>query len=121
MLLTIGTIGQIHIFQIRTTCLPRHHPDYDKFGVTVPEGVHRDGMDYIGITCIRRKNVKGGNTALYYEIENEPPFIEMELGEGFCVLLNDEQVYHYVSDIQSKDNESEGVRDVLILALDSLI
>lgn len=50
-----GHLDAISIFQIRTIC---RCAQYQKVGFAegepTPEGVHRDGMDYVMITCVNR-------------------------------------------------------------------
>jgi hypothetical protein len=37
----------------------------DEQGEPAPEGIHQDGFDYVGIFCIKRHAISGGETHLY--------------------------------------------------------
>lgn len=82
-------------------------------GKPTPEGVHKDGADYIFIMLMQRKNITGGESKLY---DNDRNLIgQGTLAEvGDLVLLNDNAVYHGVSEITNVDKK-EGLRDVLVL------
>lgn len=54
MYLNEGHLDPISVFQIRTICYPESNPQFQRVGFPVPEGIHRDGMDYVGITCVNR-------------------------------------------------------------------
>ena len=83
-------------------------------GKPTPEGVHKDGADYIFIMLMQRNNIVGGVSELY---DNERKLLGQgtleELGD--LVLLNDQAVYHGVSEVSALDKLKEGQRDVLVL------
>ncbi|MER3587489.1 MAG: hypothetical protein C4322_03275, partial [Mastigocladus sp. ERB_26_1] len=60
--------AEIGVHQIRTSCSP------DNFGNPAPEGIHRDGTDFIGIFSVDRQNIVGGETHLYTTKKEKPVF-----------------------------------------------
>ncbi len=86
----------------------------DELGKPTPEGVHKDGADYILIMLIQRKNIMGGESELY---DND----QKSLGQGTLentgdvILLDDRKVYHGVSEIEPIDASKQALRDVLVL------
>ena len=83
-------------------------------GKPTPEGVHKDGADYIFIMLMQRHNIEGGISGLY---DNDRNLIEQGALEnlGDLALLNDKAVYHGVSEISVVDKSKNGHRDVLVL------
>jgi len=85
-------------------------------GKPTPEGVHRDGVDYVLMAMINKDNVTGGITTIYDS--NKNPLTAFEL-ENFLdiAMVNDHTVYHGVSEIQPRDNNGNkvGFRDMLVI------
>jgi len=113
-------LDPIYAFMIRTECAPSAPGVYQKAVVPTPEGVHQDGMDYVSITCVARRDVTGGVSSLYYARDDPAPFVQMELPPGFTMLLNDRIIYHHVSKIEAVGGGEGGSRDVLVLTLNRL-
>ncbi|MGK7875250.1 MAG: 2OG-Fe dioxygenase family protein [Xenococcaceae cyanobacterium] len=104
------TIG---VHQIRTTCSPKN------FGNPAPEGIHRDGCDFVGIFSVDRKNIQGGETHLY-AAKREKPVFKKILNQGELLLVNDHDYFHFTTPIKPLSN-GEGTRDVFVLTSPSLI
>lgn len=104
---------EIGVHQIRTTCSPKN------FGNPAPEGIHRDGTDYIGIFSVARRNIEGGETHLYTAKKEKPVFSKV-LHPGELILVNDNEFFHFTTPIQPA-SEGEGTRDVFVLTCPSLI
>ncbi len=51
--------NEIAVHQIRTTTSAQ------QIGQPAPEGIHRDGVDLVGIFCVNRDRIEGGITSLY--------------------------------------------------------
>ncbi len=85
----------------------------DEQGEPAPEGIHKDGFDYVGIFCINRDGVSGGETHLYRE-KDQPPIFDKILQPGEFVMVNDRTLYHYASAV-APTGEKAGVRDVFVL------
>ncbi|PSB01717.1 2OG-Fe dioxygenase family protein [Merismopedia glauca] len=104
---------EIGVHQIRTTC------HLDTLGNPAPEGIHRDGTDFIGIFCVDRHNIAGGETHLYMNKKEKPVFRKV-LQSGELLLVNDNQFFHFTTPIQAL-SEGEGTRDVFVLTCPSLL
>jgi hypothetical protein len=105
--------AEIGVHQIRTTCSP------DSFGNPAPEGIHRDGTDFVCIYSIDRDNVQGGKTHLYTR-KNENPVFDKVLYPGELLLINDRKFFHYTTPVRPSGN-GNGTRDVFVLTSPSLI
>ena len=103
----------IGVHQIRTTCSPQN------FGNPAPEGIHRDGADFIGIFAVDRDNIQGGLTHLYVARKEKPIFKKI-LNPGELLLVNDREFFHFTSPIKPVFH-GEGTRDVFVLTSPSLI
>lgn len=79
----------------------------------VPEGIHQDGYNYVGIMCVSRTNIIGGINKIYTLDEEE--IYNKVLEEGEMIIMNDRKVKHYVSNIIRKDSSMKGYRDILVI------
>jgi len=86
----------------------------DEAGKPTPEGIHRDGADFILIVLLQRDNITGGVSHIY-DADKKLQFgaVLEELGDA--VLLDDRKVWHGVSEIYALDKTKSGYRDVLVL------
>jgi hypothetical protein len=105
--------AEVDVHQIRTTC------SSEISGNPAPEGIHRDGTDFIGIYSINRSNIEGGKTQLYAR-KSENPIFDKVLAAGELLLVNDRRLFHYTTPI-CPEGEGEGTRDVFVLSSPSLI
>jgi hypothetical protein len=105
--------AEIGVHQIRTTCAP------DNFGNPAPEGIHRDGTDFIGIFSVDRHNIQGGETHLYTDKKEKPVFSKI-LYPGELLLINDHEFFHFTTPIKPID-DGIGTRDVFVLTSPSLL
>lgn len=105
--------SEIGVHQIRTTC------SLNNFGNPAPEGIHRDGTDFIGIFCVNRENIQGGETHLYVEKKEKPVFKKI-LNPGELLLVNDREFFHFTTPIKPT-SDAQGVRDVFVLTCPSLL
>ena len=97
---------QAHQFRIET--------NNKESGKPTPEGIHKDGADFILIMLLERNNITGGVSHIY-DAHKRLQFgaVLEELGD--CVLLDDRKVWHGVSEIHALDTSKVGYRDVLVL------
>jgi hypothetical protein len=90
--------------QIRVTA-DAEHP-----GFPAPEGFHRDGFDFVAITCVTLDNVSGGNSLVRVDDE---VIVDRTMCPGETLLLDDREVTHYVSPIMPKV-PGNAARDVVV-------
>lgn len=97
---------QAHQFRIEASQLEQGKP--------TPEGVHKDGADYILIMLMDRHNVSGGESHIF---DNDmQPLAEQTLEQaGDLALINDEKVYHGVTPIHREEADKAAWRDVMVL------
>ncbi|CAM1361350.1 2OG-Fe dioxygenase family protein [Tenacibaculum xiamenense] len=102
-------------------------------GENSPEGVHEDGANYIiSALVVNRKNITGGETQIFERRNSKNELIfqkELEIGEfAFQADTGEEKIFgndlwHYVTPIQSVNKTEIGVRDIIgfdIQLLDSV-
>jgi hypothetical protein len=85
----------------------------DEQGEPAPEGIHQDGFDFVGIFCIKRHAISGGETHLY-RAKDEPPIFDKILQPGEFVMVNDRTLYHYASPV-APEGDGKGERDVFVI------
>ncbi len=105
--------AEIGIHQIRTTCATNN------YGKPAPEGIHRDGTDFIGIFSVARQDIEGGETHLYAAKKEKPIFSKI-LYPGELVLVNDHEFFHFTTPIKPT-SDRVGIRDVFVLTSPSLL
>ncbi|MBR8839092.1 MAG: 2OG-Fe dioxygenase family protein [Stigonema ocellatum SAG 48.90 = DSM 106950] len=105
--------AEIGVHQIRTSC------SLDNSGNPAPEGIHRDGVDFLGIFSVDRDNILGGETHLYTSKEKKPIFSQV-LNPGELLLVNDHEFSHFTTPIKS-EIDAQGTRDVFVLTSPSLV
>lgn len=105
--------AEIGVHQIRTTC------SLSNFGNPAPEGIHRDGTDFIGIFSADREGIQGGETHLY-TAKGEKPVFKKILNPGELLLVNDHEFFHFTTPIKPTA-DTQGVRDVFVLTSPSLL
>lgn len=103
---------EVAVHQIRTTASSQ------KLGNPAPEGIHRDGVDLVGIFSVNRKGIAGGETHLYTDKQASPAFSKV-LNPGEFLVFRDNQYFHFTSPVQAIAGE-EGVRDVFVLTCPGL-
>jgi hypothetical protein len=97
----------------------------DERGQPTPEGVHRDGVDYVLVLLIGRRNIRSGTTTVH-RVNPTPgdkgPRSEADEIGRFTLtdpldaaLLDDSRVAHGVTPIEPVDVERPACRDVLVV------
>ena len=85
-----------------------------RLGRPTPEGVHRDGVDFVLVVMIRRVNIDSGATTIF-DLDNRLVG-EFTLRNAFdMVMVNDRKLYHGVTPITQIDADQEAFRDVLVI------
>ncbi len=81
-------------------------------GRPTPEGAHRDGVDFVALLLVQRRNIKGGESRVFDA--NGPTGVRFTMAQPWSVLLMDDaRVIHESTPIQP-DGE-QGIRDTLVL------
>nr|ACF98066.1 hypothetical protein [uncultured bacterium 888] len=85
-------------------------------GQPTPEGVHRDGVDYVLVLLIDRTNIASGMTTMH-------DFADRQLGSFTlstpldAALVDDARVKHGVTPVEPIDPAQPAYRDVLVVTL----
>jgi hypothetical protein len=88
----------------------------DAPGQPTPEGVHRDGVDYVLVLLVGRDNIVSGETTVYDL--NRKPLGAFTLTDPFdATLVDDARVAHGVTPVTPLDPGRCGYRDVLVVTL----
>lgn len=85
-----------------------------KTGNPTPEGVHRDGVDFVMVVMIKRVNIESGATTIH-NLDNQLVGEFTLLNTFDMAIVNDHRVYHGVTPITQLDSEHEAYRDVLVI------
>lgn len=96
---------ELHQFRIEATSVAAGHP--------TPEGLHRDGVDWVAILLVGRSNVCGGETTVVDATGRALASFAMETSLEL-VLLDDRRVKHGVSPIAPADTSLPASRDTLV-------
>ena len=86
----------------------------DEIGKPTPEGLHRDGVDYVLVLLVNRTNIVRGVTSVH-------DLTGTELGEFTlthpldAAFVDDMRVMHGVTPVESLDPQKPGYRDVLVV------
>ena len=85
-------------------------------GRPTPEGAHRDGVDFVTIMLVNRRDVRGGETRVFEAHGNAGVRFTM-LEPWTTLLLDDARVIHESTPLQPLSNDAPGigVRDTLVL------
>lgn len=97
---------EVHQFRIETN----EHQD----GKPTPEGIHQDGVSFVLIVLISRKNICNGRTGIF---DLQHRCIDgFTMSEPFdAVMINDARCMHSVSPISPVDARYPAHRDVLVI------
>jgi hypothetical protein len=83
-------------------------------GKPTPEGMHRDGVDWVLVLLVRRENVASGETSIG-DLQGRllGSFTLSEAMEA--ALVDDDRVYHGVTPVAPIDPAKPAYRDVLVV------
>ena len=97
---------EAHQFRIEANNLQHGNP--------TPEGVHRDGVDYVLVMMVKRENISSGTTEMFNL--NKQLVGSFTLTQAFdCAFVDDHQSFHGVTPVEQIDKEKPAFRDVLVL------
>jgi len=84
-------------------------------GRPTPEGMHRDGVDYVLVLLIRRRNIASGTTTIH-AYPGRQLLGNFTLTDPFdAALVDDSRVYHGVTPVEPLDPALPAYRDVLVV------
>jgi hypothetical protein len=104
--------NEVDVHQIRTIAAP------NSLGHPAPEGIHQDGADLVGIFCVNRQDISGGQTELYTSKQGSPIFTKI-LNPGELLVFSDRQFFHFTSIVHAT-SAAIGVRDVFVFTCPGL-
>nr|WP_294521932.1 2OG-Fe dioxygenase family protein [uncultured Rhodopila sp.] len=83
-------------------------------GRPTPEGMHRDGVDYVLVLLVDRRNIASGVTSVHDPAGRE--LGHFTLTQPFdAALVDDARVMHGVTPVEPLDPAEPGHRDVLVV------
>jgi hypothetical protein len=98
------------VHQFRIEALP------DVPGKPTPEGVHRDGVDWVLVLMVERHNIASGTTTVHAPDGRE--LGAFTLTDPFdAALVDDHRVFHGVTPVEPLDPARPAWRDVLVVTL----
>ncbi|WP_426700780.1 2OG-Fe dioxygenase family protein [Rhodanobacter sp. Col0626] len=102
---------EVHQFRIEARA--------DEAGEPTPEGVHRDGVDYVLVLLIDRENIESGTTTIHA--------LDRSLLGSFTLtrpldaaLVDDARVFHGVTAVTPLDPAQPAHRDVLVVTFKAI-
>ena len=98
----------VEVHQFRIEARP------DMKGLPTPEGLHRDGVDYVLVLLVNRQNIGSGTTTIHG--------LDRRLLGSFTLtepcdaaLVDDARVFHGVTPVEPVDLDLPAYRDVLVV------
>jgi hypothetical protein len=86
----------------------------DAPGQPTPEGVHRDGVDFVLVLMVRRTNIESGTTTVH-DLDSRL-LGSFTLTDAFdAALVDDSRVRHGVTPVEAIDPAQPAYRDVLVV------
>ena len=83
-------------------------------GRPTPEGVHRDGVDFVMVMMVQRRNIASGRTDLF--ASDGRPVSSFTLVEPrAAVMLDDRRLAHGVTPVVPVEPDAPSFRDVLVV------
>lgn len=79
-----------------------------------PEGIHRDGVNFVFMMLVNRVNVLNGETGIYDRDQQELARYTLAAPLD-AAIVNDERIMHGVTPILADDPARKGYRDVLVI------
>jgi hypothetical protein len=83
-------------------------------GQPTPEGMHRDGVDWVLVLMVRRENVGSGETTIY-DLTKRPLGSFILAAPLDAAWVDDSRVYHGVTAVTPLDPLLPAYRDVLVV------
>jgi hypothetical protein len=103
---TITWQVEVHQFRIEARS--------DEEGRPTPEGLHRDGVDYVLVLLIHRHNIASGTTTIHARDGGQLGTFTLT-DPLDAALVDDSRVYHGVTPVQAIEPGRPAYRDVLVV------
>lgn len=94
----------------------RIEPRPDAVGLPTPEGVHRDGVDYVLVLLVDRANIESGTTTVHGPDGRALGSFTLSTALD-AALVDDARVKHGVTAVRPLDPAALAHRDVLVVTL----
>jgi hypothetical protein len=101
---------EVHQFRIEARAEASGHP--------TPEGVHRDGVDFVLVLLVSRENIVSGTTTVF-DLAGVPLGSFTLTDPCDAALVDDHRVAHGVTPVAPFDPARSGHRDVLVVTFKS--
>jgi hypothetical protein len=99
---------KIEVHQFRIEALPGRE------GLPTPEGMHRDGVDFVLVLLVNRANIASGTTSIHAPDGRELGRFTLTAPLD-AALVDDSRVAHGVTPVNATDPAVPAYRDVLIV------
>lgn len=97
---------EVHQFRIEASA--------GRQGEPTPEGMHRDGVDYVLVLMVCRENIASGTTSIHDLDGHE--LGSFTLARPFdAALVDDARVFHGITPVEAVDPARSAHRDVLVV------
>lgn len=102
---------EVHQFRIEASS--------GKPGQPTPEGVHRDGVDFVLVMMVRRVNVSSGTTTMH-DLQQRKLDSFTLTNPLDSALVNDSRCMHGVTAVEQVDTDQPAYRDVLVVTFKNI-
>ena len=99
---------QVEVHQFRIEARP------DVKGLPTPEGLHRDGVDFVLVLLINRRNIGSGTTTIH-ALDGRALGAFTLTAPCDAALVDDARVFHGVTPVEPVDPLQPAFRDVLVV------
>jgi hypothetical protein len=104
----LGWKVEVHQFRIEAKA--------GEAGLPTPEGVHRDGVDWVLVLMIQRHNIVAGTTTIHDLARAQVGSFTL-CAPFDAALVDDQRCFHGVTAVLPADPAQTGWRDVLVVTL----
>lgn len=98
----------IEVHQFRIEARPGEH------GKPTPEGMHRDGVDYVLVLLVSRRNIRSGTTTVH-DLEGRTLGSFTLTDPLDAALVDDSRCFHGVTPVEPENAAQPAYRDVLVV------
>ncbi|WP_158745926.1 2OG-Fe dioxygenase family protein [Acidisphaera sp. L21] len=99
---------EVEVHQFRIEAQP------GKEGRPTPEGMHRDGVDWVLVLLVRRENIASGETTIH-DLDRRMLGSFTLTRPMDAAWVDDSRVFHGVTPVEPREPEAPAFRDVLVV------